>query len=96
MSTVSKFAIVACLYLTVSQSLLGGNRDAASDTSADQLVSAATRSFSDLKVLCKERHDLCTSAAGFAARVGETASRIYGWAIHASLTHGSNLQDDRA
>ncbi len=97
-STASKFLILACLYLLLAP--VQAPSKSAFGVSDVKLVDAAARSFSDISILCGQRPELCTSAAGLAIRVGDTASqslqRIYDWALHASLGNITGLPDDRA
>jgi hypothetical protein len=97
-STASKFLILACLYLLLAP--LQASSRAGSSLSDVKLVNDASRSFSDLRILCDQRPELCTSAAGIVTRVGDTATkswqRIYDWALHASNGNVTGLPEDQA
>jgi hypothetical protein len=97
-STASKFLILACLYLLLAPLEVSSRADT-SLTDA-KLVTEASRSFSDLGILCDQRPELCTSAVGIVTRVGDTATkswqRIYDWALHASNGTVTGLPEDQA
>ncbi len=97
-STASKFLILTCLYLLLAPvQVPNGQVDPASNA---QLVDAVSQRFSDVRVLCSSRPELCESAAGFANRVTDNASqrlaRIYDWAIHASFGNSVAIPEGQA
>jgi hypothetical protein len=96
--TASQFLILACLYLLLApvQSPSGQ----ISPANNAQLVDAVSQRFSDVRVLCSSRPELCESAAGFANRVTDNASqrlsRIYDWAVHASTGNSVAIPEGQA
>jgi hypothetical protein len=94
----SQFLILAGLYVLLSPVQAPPGQVGLANNA--QLVDAVSQQFSDVRVLCSSRPELCESAAGFANRVTDNASqrlsRIYDWAVHASTGNSVAIPESQA
>lgn len=97
-STASKFLILTCLYLLLVP--VQAPSVAIDSASNANLIDAVSQRFSDIRVLCSSRPELCEFAAGFASRVSDNASqrliRIYDWAVHANIGNSVAIAETQA
>jgi hypothetical protein len=96
--TASQFLILAGLYMLLAPVQAPSGQLGPANNA--QLVDAVSQRFSDVRVLCNSRPELCESAAGFATRVTGNASqrlsRIYDWAVHASTGNSVAIPEGQA